>query len=177
MALDAMNREQYWEAGRLQLLGTTLKARPGKVEWRRPRGSPKRLSKPSLEPGCGPPVTRRHHSRDHVRYETDLTDAEWALIEPLLPVSSERGRPRTCLHDDQGTDGSARGRHQSESVCVHSSQGGHRTVMCAASPGRSRSGSKTIMNAQGNVEDGIEAIHLIGYVKDALQFTDDGLLD
>jgi putative transposase len=45
------------------------------------------------------PVTRRHHSRDHLRYETDLTDAEWALIEPLLPAPSRRGRPRTCLRE------------------------------------------------------------------------------
>jgi hypothetical protein len=31
------------------------------------------------------PITRRHSSRDDLRYETDLTDAEWAVIEPLLP--------------------------------------------------------------------------------------------
>ena len=29
-----------------------------------------------------------------MRYETDLTDAEWALIEPLLPPPPEYGRPR-----------------------------------------------------------------------------------
>ena len=40
------------------------------------------------------PTTRRQHSRDGLRYETDLTDAEWALIAPLLPEPSERGRPR-----------------------------------------------------------------------------------
>ena len=40
------------------------------------------------------PTTRRQHSRDGLRYETDLTDAEWALIEPLMPERSERGRPR-----------------------------------------------------------------------------------
>jgi transposase len=28
-----------------------------------------------------------------LRYETDLTDAEWALIEPLLPLPRARGRP------------------------------------------------------------------------------------
>ncbi len=27
-------------------------------------------------------------------YATDLTDAEWGLIEPLLPPPSKRGRPR-----------------------------------------------------------------------------------
>jgi putative transposase len=31
------------------------------------------------------PTTRRQYSRDGLRYETDLTDAEWALIKPLLP--------------------------------------------------------------------------------------------
>src|SRR5918997_6949129 len=31
------------------------------------------------------PTTRRRHSRDGLRYETDLTDAEWAVIEPLMP--------------------------------------------------------------------------------------------
>ena len=31
------------------------------------------------------PITRRQHSRDGLRYETDLTDTEWALIEPLRP--------------------------------------------------------------------------------------------
>lgn len=34
------------------------------------------------------------------RRETTLTDAEWKLIEPLLPVPSPKGRPRTA---DQGT--------------------------------------------------------------------------
>jgi putative transposase len=29
-----------------------------------------------------------------MRYETDLTDAEWALIEPLMPEPCQRGRPR-----------------------------------------------------------------------------------
>src|ERR671915_2579907 len=40
------------------------------------------------------PATRRQHSRDGLRYETDLTDAEWALIEPLMPEARQRGRPR-----------------------------------------------------------------------------------
>ena len=40
------------------------------------------------------PTTRRQHSRDHLRYETDLSDAEWALIEPLMPAPNPRGRPR-----------------------------------------------------------------------------------
>ena len=40
------------------------------------------------------PTTRRQHSREGLRYETDLTDAEWALIEPLMPKPCARGRPR-----------------------------------------------------------------------------------
>ncbi len=40
------------------------------------------------------PATRRQHSRDGLRYETDLTDAEWALIEPFMPKPNQRGRPR-----------------------------------------------------------------------------------
>jgi len=39
------------------------------------------------------PATRRQHSRDGLRYETDLTDAEWAVIEPLMPAPRQRGRP------------------------------------------------------------------------------------
>ncbi len=39
------------------------------------------------------PTTRRQHSREHLRYETDLTDAEWALVEPLMPAPKQRGRP------------------------------------------------------------------------------------
>jgi Putative transposase of IS4/5 family (DUF4096) len=39
------------------------------------------------------PATRRQHSRDDLRYETDLTDAEWALIAPLMPAPKPRGRP------------------------------------------------------------------------------------
>ena len=32
------------------------------------------------------PATRRQHSREGLRYETDLTDAGWRLVEPLLPA-------------------------------------------------------------------------------------------
>jgi transposase len=39
------------------------------------------------------PTTRRQHSRAGLRYETDLTDAEWALVEPLLPEPASCGRP------------------------------------------------------------------------------------
>ena len=40
------------------------------------------------------PTTRERYSRTGRRYETDLTDAEWALIEPLMPQPAARGRPR-----------------------------------------------------------------------------------
>src|SRR5215207_7887689 len=33
------------------------------------------------------PATRRQHSRTGLRYETDLTDAEWAVIAPLTRPS------------------------------------------------------------------------------------------
>jgi transposase len=41
------------------------------------------------------PTTRRQYSRDLPRYGSDLTDAEWRLIEPHLPPPSEQGRPRS----------------------------------------------------------------------------------
>jgi hypothetical protein len=37
------------------------------------------------------PTTRRQYSREGLCYETDLTDAEWALIEPLMPKPLGRG--------------------------------------------------------------------------------------
>ena len=39
------------------------------------------------------PTTWRQHSRADLRYQTDLTDAEWAVIEPLLPEPATGGRP------------------------------------------------------------------------------------
>lgn len=40
------------------------------------------------------PTTRRQHSREQLRYGSDLTDEEWRLIEPHLPPSCKTGRPR-----------------------------------------------------------------------------------
>ncbi len=40
------------------------------------------------------PTTRAQHDRASLRYQTDLTDAEWAVIEPHLPASRGTGRPR-----------------------------------------------------------------------------------
>lgn len=39
------------------------------------------------------PTTRRQHSRAGLRYETNLTDAEWAVIKPLMPRPEPRGWP------------------------------------------------------------------------------------
>lgn len=40
------------------------------------------------------PTTRAQHSRAGLRYGSDLTDAEWAVLEPLLPAPCRCGRPR-----------------------------------------------------------------------------------
>ena len=38
-------------------------------------------------------TTRKQFARDGLRLPSDLTDSEWAILEPLLPLSSQRGRP------------------------------------------------------------------------------------
>ncbi len=40
------------------------------------------------------PATRSQHDREHLRYGSDLTDKEWALLEPHLPPPAATGRPR-----------------------------------------------------------------------------------
>ena len=40
------------------------------------------------------PTTRAQHSRRMPRYQTDLTDEEWRVIEPHLPPVRTTGRPR-----------------------------------------------------------------------------------
>lgn len=40
-------------------------------------------------------ITRKQHNRDRLRYPTDLTDEEWAVIAPLIPPAKLGGRPRT----------------------------------------------------------------------------------
>src|SRR6516162_2704923 len=39
-------------------------------------------------------ITRRKYEREGPRYASDLTDAEWALIEPYMPPAKRLGRPR-----------------------------------------------------------------------------------
>src|SRR6516164_5724846 len=38
-------------------------------------------------------ITRRKYERDGRRYASDVTDAEWALIEPYMPATKPLGRP------------------------------------------------------------------------------------
>ena len=40
-------------------------------------------------------TTRRQYRRDHLRYASDTTDAEWRLLEPMMPEPAGVGRPRT----------------------------------------------------------------------------------
>ena len=39
-------------------------------------------------------ITRRKYERDGRRYASDVTDAEWALIEPYMAATKPLGRPR-----------------------------------------------------------------------------------
>lgn len=39
-------------------------------------------------------ITRPHYRREGLRYASDTTDAEWAVIAPHLPAPAKRGRPR-----------------------------------------------------------------------------------
>jgi transposase len=38
-------------------------------------------------------ATRKKYSRPALRYQSDLTDREWGIVEPLLPKPKSRGRP------------------------------------------------------------------------------------
>ncbi|MFQ6018604.1 MAG: IS5 family transposase [Kiloniellaceae bacterium] len=40
-------------------------------------------------------ITRRQYSREGMRYPSNMTDAEWALIVPFMPAPKRIGRPRT----------------------------------------------------------------------------------
>jgi hypothetical protein len=47
-------------------------------------------------------ITRAKYCRDGLRYASDTTDEEWAMIAPYMPCKNRRGRPRvtemrTCL--------------------------------------------------------------------------------
>ena len=42
-------------------------------------------------------ITRKQYRRDALRYASDITDAEWALVKRLLPRANRRGRPRKTI--------------------------------------------------------------------------------
>ncbi|WP_254512037.1 transposase, partial [Komagataeibacter oboediens] len=41
-------------------------------------------------------IARHEHSREGLRYPSDMTDAEWALIMPFVSPAKRGGRPRTA---------------------------------------------------------------------------------
>ncbi|WP_177185241.1 IS5 family transposase [Sphingobium sp. YR768] len=41
-------------------------------------------------------IARREHSREGLRYPSDMTDVEWALAAPFVPPARRGGRPRTA---------------------------------------------------------------------------------
>lgn len=41
-------------------------------------------------------IARREHSREGLRYSSDMTDVEWALTAPFVPPARRGGRPRTA---------------------------------------------------------------------------------
>lgn len=41
-------------------------------------------------------IARREHSREGLRYPSDMTDAEWKLASPFIPPAKRGGRPRTA---------------------------------------------------------------------------------
>ena len=49
------------------------------------------------------PTTRTHYSRRAARYQSDLTDEEWRVIEPHLPTANRTGRPPSTPHAPSST--------------------------------------------------------------------------
>src|ERR1700675_5132665 len=39
-------------------------------------------------------ITRAKYCREGLRYASDTTDEEWAMIAPYMPCKNRRGRPR-----------------------------------------------------------------------------------
>src|SRR5258708_36918079 len=52
------------------------------------------VSRQSSRHKMGTEITRRKYDREGQRYASDVTDAEWALIEPHMPTVKRLGRPR-----------------------------------------------------------------------------------
>ena len=44
-------------------------------------------------------TTRARHNRDRLRFASDLTDAEWAVLERHLPPAAVIGRPLLVPHE------------------------------------------------------------------------------
>jgi putative transposase len=49
------------------------------------------VAKQSFEAQMWTKITQPKYEREGRRYASDLTDAEWALIEPYVPAASARG--------------------------------------------------------------------------------------
>jgi hypothetical protein len=52
-------------------------------------------------------ITREQHARKGLRLPSDLTDAEWAIFEPLMTMAAatEGSHPSNCLpKNSQGYD-------------------------------------------------------------------------
>ncbi len=56
---------------------------------------------------------RQVHDRKGLRYPSDLTEADWALVAPLIPRAKRGGRPR---HVDMAIDFSQYGAVESHLV-------------------------------------------------------------
>ena len=41
-------------------------------------------------------IARREHSRDGLRYPSDVIDREWALTAPFIPLAKSGARRRTA---------------------------------------------------------------------------------
>ena len=62
-------------------------------------------------------LTQRPHARVGDKYASDLTDAEWALIEPLMPPLKTTGRPRRTRLRDVSTRFSTSRRPGANGAC------------------------------------------------------------
>ena len=52
------------------------------------------VSKQSTGHNMWTEITRAKYERAGRRYASDLTDAEWRLVEPYMPAVKRLGRPR-----------------------------------------------------------------------------------
>jgi transposase len=44
-------------------------------------------------------TTREQYWRDGLRYASDMTDAEWAMVEPLMPADARRFEPHDLVQE------------------------------------------------------------------------------